>query len=117
MGLDFIVTEITEQYVDKQGRNTFITTELANFKNEGYKMMDYGLGFQDNCTTVAYDSAQFLECLDGMRKSLKEINDTGVDEYSEKSKLECAIDELQCFIEEEHITEDTNRVFDIHIWY
>ena len=27
------------------------------------------------------------------------------------------VDELQCFIEQEHITEDSDRVFDINIWY
>lgn len=117
MGLDFTVSEIPELNVDKQGRNTFTTTELANFGHAGYKMMDYGLGDQDNCTTVAYNSAQFLKCLDDMRQALKEINDTGVDKYNEKSELERAIDELHCFIEEKHITEDTDRVFDIHIWY
>ena len=113
MGLDFTVTEITEQ----KSRNTFTTTELANFGHAGYKMMDYGLGFQDNCTTVAYDSVQFLECLDSMREAVKEINDTGIDPCNEKSELERAIDKLQCFIEKEHITDDTNRVFDIHVWY
>lgn len=117
MGLDFTVSEITEQNVDEQGRDIFTTTELANFGHAGYKMMDYGLGNQDNCTTVAYDSSEFLKCLDDMRKALKEINDTGIDKYNEKSDLENAIDELQWFIEEEHITEDTDRVFDIHIWY
>lgn len=117
MGLNFTVLETTKQYVDKQGKNTFITTELADFGNAGYKMMDYGLGFQDNCTTKAYDAVRFLECLDSMCEALRKINDTGVDEYNEKSELERAIDELHCFIEQEHITEDTDRVFDIYIWY
>ena len=117
MGLDFTVSETTKQYVDKQGRNVYTTIELANFGHAGYKMMDYGLGRQENCTTVSYESAKFLEVLDEMRKDLRKINDTGVDEYNEKSDLETAIDELQCFIEQEHITEDTDRVFDVHIWY
>lgn len=117
MGLNFTVSETTKQYVDKQGRNTFITTELADFGNAGYKMMNYGLGFQDNCTTKGYDAVRFLECLDDMRKALKEINDTGVDTCNEKPDLEEAISELHRFIEEEHITEDTNRVFDIYVWY
>ena len=117
MGLDFTVSETTKQYVDKQGRNTFITTELANFGYAGYKCMDYGLGRQENCTTVSYESAKFLEVLDEMRKDLDEINKSGKDECKEKAGLEDAIDELQCFIEQEHITEDSDRVFDIHIWY
>ena len=117
MGLDFTVSEITEQKVDKQGRNIFTTTELENFGHAGYTLMDYGLGAQDNCTTRAYDSIQFLECLDRMQDTLKEINSTGVDKYNEKSELEQAIDRLQCFIEKEHITEDSDRVFDIYIWY
>ena len=117
MGLDFTVSEITEQNIDEQGRTAFTTTELANFGHAGYKMMDYGLGSQDNCTTVSYNSSEFLECLDSMKKALEEINKTGIDKYNEKSDLVNAIDELQWFIEEEHITEDTDRVFDIHIWY
>lgn len=117
MGLDFTVSEITKQKVDKRGRNISTIIELANFENAGRKMMDYGLGFQDNCTTKSYDAAQFLECLDSMSKALRKINDTGVDEYNEKSALEEAIDELQCFIEQEHITKDSDRVFDIYIWY
>ena len=117
MGLDFTVSETTKQYVDELGGNVFITTELADFRNAGFKMMDYGLGFQDNCTTKAYDAVSFLECLDSMREDLRKINKTGVDEYDKKSDLEKAISELQSFIEKEHITEDSDRVFDIHIWY
>ena len=117
MGLDFTVSETTKQYVDKQGRNVCITTELANFGHAGYKCMDYGLGRQENCTTVSYESAKFLEVFDEMRKDLDKINKSGKDEYKEKVDLEDAIDELQCFIEQEHLTEDSDRVFDIHIWY
>lgn len=117
MGLDFTVSETIKQYVDKQGNNAFITTEIVDFGNAGHKMMDYGLGCHDNCTTKAYDAVQFLECLDSMREALRKINDTGVDKYNEKLDLEEAISELQRFIEQEHITEDSDRVFDIHIWY
>ena len=117
MGLDFTVSEVTKQYVNELGGNVFITTELANFGHTGYKCMDYGLGRQENCATVSYESAKFLEVLDEMRKDLDEINKSGKDEYKEKADLEDAIDELQCFIEQEHITEDSDRVFDIHIWY
>lgn len=117
MGLDFTVSETTKQYVDEQGRNVSIATELVDFGNVGYKMMDYGLGFQDNCTTVSYDAISFLECLDSMSENLRKINDTGVDEYDEKSDLEEAISELQRFIEEEHITKNSDRVFDIYVWY
>ena len=117
MGLDFTVSEVTKQYVNELGGSVFITTELANFGHTGYKCMDYGLGRQENCTTVSYESAKFLEVLDEMRKDLDEINKSGKDEYKEKVDLEDAIDELQCFIEQEHITEDSDRVFDIHIWY
>ena len=117
MGLDFTVSETTRQYVDELDRNVFITTELANFRHTGYKCMNYGLGRQENCTTVSYESAKFLEVLDEMRKDLDEINKSGKDEYKEKADIEDAIDKLQCFIEQEHITEDSDRVFDIHIWY
>ena len=117
MGLDFTVSEVTKQYVNELGGNVFITTELANFGHTGYKCMDYGLGRQENCTTVSYESAKFLEVLDEMRKDLDEINKSNVDKYNEKSDLEKAIDKLQSFIETEKITEDTDRIFDIHIWY
>ena len=117
MGLDFTVSETTKQYIDELGGSAFITTDPADFGNAGYKMMDYGLGCQDNCTTKAYDAVSFLECLDSMREDLRKINDTGVDKYNEKSDLEKASRELQSFIEKEHITEDSDRVFDIHIWY
>lgn len=30
MGLDFTVSETTKQYVDEQGRDVFITTEIDN---------------------------------------------------------------------------------------
>lgn len=117
MGLDFTVSETTKQYEDEQGRIVSVTTELADFGHTGYKMMDYGLGAQSNCTTVSYESAKFLEVLDEMKKDLNEINKSGEDKYKEKTALEGAIDELQCFIEQEHITEDSDRVFDIYIWY
>ena len=117
MSLDFTVSETIEQYIDKQGRNVYITTQLADFGHAGYKCMDYGLGRQENCTTASYESAKFLEVFDEMRKDLDKINKSGKDEYKEKADLESAIDELQCFIEQEHLTEDSDRVFDIHIWY
>lgn len=117
MGLDFTVSEVTDNGLDSEGRQTFITTELDNFGHSGYKMMDYGLGNQGNCTTVAYDSIQFINTLDEMKKKLQEINETGEDNYNEKQDLEDAIQTLQDFIEIENITEDTERVFDIHIWF
>lgn len=117
MGLDFTISEIQDYKLDKNGRNTFTTVELDNFGYTGYKMMDYGLGQQENCTTVSYESAKFLEVFDEMKKDLDKINKSGKDEYNEKADLEDAIDELQRFIEEEHITEDSDRVFDIYIWY
>lgn len=117
MGLDFTISEIQDSRLDKNGRNKFTTVELDNFGHAGYKMMEYGLGRQENCTTVSYDAGDFLECLDSMKKDLDKINKSGKDKYNEKADLENAIDQLQCFIEAEEITEDTNRVFDIHIWY
>ena len=117
MGLDFTISEVQDSKLDRNGRNTFTTVELDNFGHTGYKMMNYGLGRQENCTTVAYESADFLKVLDEMKKDLDKINKSGKDEYNEKADLENAIDKLQCFIETEKITEDTDRVFDIHIWY
>ena len=117
MGLDFTISEIQDCKLDKNGRNVFTTVELDNFGHAGYKMMDYGLGRQENCATVSYESAKFLEVLDEMRKDLDEINKSGKDKYNEKADLENAIDKLHCFIEQEHLTEDSDRVFDIHIWY
>ena len=117
MGLDFTISEVQNSKIDEKGRNVYAVAELDNFGHAGYKCMDYGLGLQENCTTVSYDSAKFLEVLDEMRKDLDEINKSGKDEYNEKAELERAIDTLQCFIETEKITKDTDRVFDIHIWY
>ena len=117
MGLDFTVSEVTESGLDRQGRNTYTVTELDNFGHSGYKMMDYGLGNQDNCTTVAYDSIQFINTLNQMKERLQEINDTGTDEYNEKTDLETAIQTLQDFVDTEELTEDTERVFDIHVWF
>ena len=117
MGLDFTISEITESGLDSKGRQTFITTELDNFGHSGYTMMDYGLGDQDNCTTVAYDGIQFINTLNKMKERLQEINDTGTDEYNEKTDLETAIQTLQDFVDTEELTEDTERVFDIHVWF
>ena len=104
MGLDFTVSEVTESRLDSKGRHTYVTTELDNFGHSGYKMMDYGLGAQENCTTVSYDGIQFIKT-------------TGKDEYKEKQSLENAIQVLQDFIDTEELTEDTERVFDIHVWF
>ena len=117
MGLDFTISEVTESGLDRQGRQTFTTVELDNFGHSGYKMMDYGLGNQENCTTVAYDSIQFINTLNAMKERLEEINSTGKDEYKEKQGLENAIQVLQDFIDTEELTEDTERVFDIHVWF
>lgn len=117
MGLDFTVSEVTNNGLDSKGRQTFITTELDNFGHSGYTMMDYGLGDQDNCTTVAYDSIQFINTLNEMKEKLKEINSTGEDEYNEKTDLETAIQTLQDFVDAEELTEDTDRIFDIHVWF
>ena len=117
MGLDFTVSEVTNNGLDSKGRQTFITTELDNFGHSGYTMMDYGLGDQDNCTTVAYAGIQFINTLNGMKEKLKEINSTSEDEYNEKTELETAIQTLQNFVDTEELTEDTERVFDIHIWF
>ena len=117
MGLDFTVSEVTSNGLDSKGRHTYITTELDNFGHSGYKLMDYGLGAQENCTTVSYDSIQFIKTLNEMKERLEEINSTGKDEYKEKQDLENAIQVLQDFIDTEELTEDTERVFDIHVWF
>lgn len=118
MSLDFTVSELTDGGLDSQGRQTFVRTNLEEFTSRtGYTLMDYGLGSQENCTTKSYDAVEFLRVLDEMQKDLDKINETGEDEFKQKADLETAIDALQCFIEQEHITEDTERVFDIHIWY
>ena len=117
MGLDFTVSEIASNGLDSKGRNTYTVTELDNFGHSGYKMMDYGLGAQENCTTVSYDSIQFIKTLNAMKERLEEINSTGKDEYKEKQGLENAIQVLQDFIDTEELTEDTERVFDIHVWF
>ena len=117
MGLDFTVSEVTNNGLDSKGRQTFITTELDNFGHRGYTMMDYGLGNQDNCTIVAYDGIQFINTLNKMKERLQEINDTGTDEYNEKIDLENAIQTLQDFVDTEELTEDTDRIFDIHVWF
>lgn len=117
MGLDFTISEVIDNGLDSKGRQTFITTELDNFRHSGYKMMDYGLGAQENCTTVSYDSIQFIKTLNAMKERLEEINSTGKDEYKEKQGLENAIQVLQDFIDTEELTEDTDRVFDIHVWF
>lgn len=117
MGLDFTISETQSSGLDKNNRNAFTTVELDNLGYAGYKMMEYGLGRQENCTTVSYESIEFLEVLDKMRKDLDKINKSGKDEYNEKVDLENAIGRLQHFIETEKITEDTDRVFNIHIWY
>ena len=117
MGLDFTVSEITSNGLDSKGRNTYTVTELDNFGHSGYKMMDYGLGAQENCTTVSYDSIQFIKTLNAMKETLEEINSTGKDEYKEKQGLENAIQVLQDFIDTEELTEETERVFDIHVWF
>ena len=101
MGLDFTVSEITSNGLDSKGRNTYTVTELDNFGHSGYKMMDYGLGAQENCTTVSYDSIQFIKTLNAMKERLEEINSTGKDEYKEKQSLENAIQVLQDFIDTE----------------
>ena len=88
MGLDFTVSEITSKGLDSKGRSTYTVTELDNFGHSGYKMMDYGLGAQENCTTVSYDSIQFIKTLNAMKERLEEINSTGKDEYKEKQGLE-----------------------------
>lgn len=117
MGLDFTISEIQSSGLGKNNRPKFTTVELDNFGHAGYKIMEYGLGRQGNCTTVSYESIEFLEVLDEMKRDLDKINKSGKDEYDEKTDLENAIDKLQGFIETEKITEDTDRVFDIHIWY
>ena len=115
MGLDFTVSEVTSNGLDSKGRHTYVTTELDNFGHSGYKMMDYGLGAQENCTTVSYDSIQFIKTLKEMKERLEEINSK--DEYKEKQDLENAIQVLQDFVDTEELTEDTERVFDIHVWF
>ena len=117
MGLDFTVSEVTSNGLDSKGRHTYVTTELDNFGHSGYKLMDYGLGAQENCKTVYYDSIQFIKTLKEMKERLEEINSTGKDEYKEKQSLENAIQVLQDFIDTEELTEDTERVFDIHVWF
>ena len=116
MGTDLTVLEQTDFRTDSKGRMCYTVTELFNFRPYAHEILDH-LGIEImNCSTVAVDAKDFLNCLQSMKDTLSFL------EHDEKedSELKRAIEYLEGFIEDNNLNEVEDygeRTFEMHLWY
>lgn len=123
MGLDLTVSEKTDFRSDSKGRMQHTVTELYNFNHNGYKIVEYVSGLSDikNCTTVTVDAMDFISGLKRMKDDMLFIERDGEHYANEESELQRAIEDLECFIDENDLNDDElergDRTFEVHMWY
>lgn len=123
MGLDLIVSEQTDFRKDNKGRMQYTVTELYNFDYNGYKIIEYVSDLSDmsNCSTVTVDAKDFVAGLQQMKDDVLFIEHNGEHYANEKSELKEAIEDLECFIDENNLNDSEldwgDRTFEVHAWW
>ena len=123
MGLDLTVSEQTDFRKDSKGRLQHTVTELYNFLHNGYKIIEYvgELSSMSNCSTVTVDAMDFISGLKRMKEDMLFIEHDGEHYANEESELQRAIEDLECFIDENDLNDDElergDRTFEVHMWY
>ena len=121
MGLDLIVSEHTDFRSDSKGRLQHTVTELYNFLHNGYKIVEYVSGLSDmkNCTTVTVDAMDFISGLERMKDDMLFIEHDGEHYANEENELQRAIEDLECFIDENDLNDDElergDRTFEVQM--
>ena len=121
MGLDLIVSEQTDFRSDSKGRLQHTVTELYNFLHNGYKIDEYISGLSDmkNCTTVTVDAMDFISGLERMKDDMLFIEREGEHYANEENELQRAIEDLECFIDENDLNDDElergDRTFEVQM--
>ena len=121
MGLDLIVSEQTDFRSDSKGRLQHTVTELYNFLHNGYKIVEYinGLSDMKNCTTVTVDAMDFISGLERMKDDMLFIEHDGEHYANEENELQRAIEDLECFIDENDLNDDElergDRTFEVQM--
>lgn len=121
MGLDLIVSEQTDFRSDSKGRLQHTVTELYNFYHNGYKIVEYVSGLSDmsNCSTVTVDAMDFISGLKRMKDDMLFIEHDGEHYANEESELKRAIEDLECFIDENNLNENEldwgDRTFEVQM--
>lgn len=119
MGLDLIVSEQTDFRSDSKGRLQRTVTELYNFYHNGYKIVEYVSGLSDikNCSTVTVDAMDFISGLERMKDDMLFIEREGEHYANEENELQRAIEDLECFIDENDLNDDElergDRTFEV----
>ena len=121
MGLDLTVSEQTDFRKDSKGRLQHTVTELYNFLHNGYKIVEYISGLSDmkNCTTVTVDAMDFISGLERMKDDMLFIEHDGEHYANEENELQRAIEDLECFIDENDLNDDElergDRTFEVQM--
>ena len=121
MGLDLIVSEQTDFRSDSKGRLQHTVTELYNFLHNGYKIVEYVSELSDmkNCTTVTVDAMDFISGLERMKDDMLFIEHDGEHYANEENELQRAIEDLECFIDENDLNDDElergDRTFEVQM--
>ena len=123
MGLDLIVSEQTDFRSDSKGRLQHTVTELYNFYHNGYKIVEYVNGLSDikNCSTVTVDAMDFISGLKRMKEDILFIEHDGEHYANEENELQRAIEDLECFIDENNLNENEldwgDRTFEVQMYF
>ena len=121
MGLDLTVSEQTDFRKDSKGRMQYTITELYNFNYNGYKIIEYvgELSSMNNCSTVTVDAMDFISGLKRMKDDMLFIEHDGEHYANEESELQRAIEDLECFIDENDLNDDElergDRTFEVQM--
>lgn len=121
MGIELLISELTNFKKDEKGRDCHTVIDLYNFSNSGYTILknigslEYEL---NNGCTKLIDGADLVECLKQIKKQLKEKSDQNDKNFI--LELKEAINDLEYFFEENNIEENIrygDRTFEVYLSY
>ena len=74
-----------------------------------------------NCSTVTVDAMYFSSGVKRMKEDMLFIEREGEHYANEENELQRAIEDLECFIDENNLNDDElergDRTFEVHMWY
>ena len=125
MGLDLYVSEHTYKGLNDKKQPVHEVVELDNFRGCHEIVNELDL---DNCTSKFFNGDELYTCLNSLKRKLDNVDNMifyheCTDEEKELQKQRCkidyktAIDALEGFLEENKVTDDDTRTFEVHAWW
>ena len=133
MSLDLFIREKTNYGTNSKGNLTYVVEELDNLEN-CHNILEaiQAYGSLSNCSSISLLGGTFVQIRDDMTEQLEKEykprklsfipsswNTEDIERYcsQQETAYENELDKLNCFVESEHLTLDSEREFEVTAWW